>query len=206
MLRLFPCVIRQQFIRPANLQVQYPSILLRYHLHPKRGFANVPTVILPPVVFGGLLVALWTWKCFMMVLFQNKIIYMPGLPPSARRETIADYSSQCGGIQWREEKTTSQDGTRIHLCVASVDSGPVGETMKRVYILYFQGQSTILLRIGVAYEGKVMDLQYLLASHSYLLFYVYCERHLSITRSGMSWYAVATVGIGAQKADHRRKG
>jgi hypothetical protein len=54
------------------------------------------------VVFGGLVVALWTWKCFMMVVFQNKIIYMPGLPPNARRERIEDYKNQCGGIEWRE--------------------------------------------------------------------------------------------------------
>jgi uncharacterized protein len=38
----------------------------------------------------------------MMVVFQNKIIYMPGLPPNARRERIEDYKNQCGGIQWRE--------------------------------------------------------------------------------------------------------
>jgi hypothetical protein len=68
----------------------------------RRGLANIPTVFLPPVVFGGLTIALWTWKCFMMVVFQNKIIYMPGLPPNARRERIEDYKNQCGGIQWRE--------------------------------------------------------------------------------------------------------
>lgn len=38
----------------------------------------------------------------MMVVFQNKIIYMPGLPPNARGERIEDYKNQCGGIQWRE--------------------------------------------------------------------------------------------------------
>jgi hypothetical protein len=30
----------------------------------------------------------------MMIVFQNKIIYMPGLPPNARKETIADYKNQ----------------------------------------------------------------------------------------------------------------
>jgi uncharacterized protein len=73
----------------------------------------------------------------MMVVFQNKIIYMPGLPPNARRETIDDYKNQCGGIQWREEKTKAIDGTQISLCVSSVDSGP--NPVKTVYILYFQG-------------------------------------------------------------------
>jgi uncharacterized protein len=76
----------------------------------------------------------------MMVLFQNKIIYMPGLPPNARRETIADYKSQCGGIAWREERIKSGDGTKITLCLASVENGrhESGDTL-RIYILYFQG-------------------------------------------------------------------
>lgn len=87
----------------------------------RRAFGGIPTVLLPPTVFAGLVVALWTWKCLMMVIFQNKIIYMPGLPPNARRERIEDYKNQCVGIQWREERTTAADGTQISLCVASVN-------------------------------------------------------------------------------------
>lgn len=80
----------------------------------------------------------------MMILFQNKIIYMPGLPPNARKEKIEDYKNQCQGIQWRAESATSEDGTRISLCVASVDCCPDASTIaKTVYILYFQG--TILV-------------------------------------------------------------
>jgi hypothetical protein len=120
---------------------------LGHDIRQRRGFANVPTGLLPPLVFGGLVIALWAWKCFMMVLFQNKIIYMPGLPPNARRETIADYKNQCGGIQWREERTKAEDGTRISLCVASVDSGPVSRTSRRVHILYFQGYSSYLVPV-----------------------------------------------------------
>ena len=93
--------------------------------------------MLPPVVFGGLVVALWTWKCFMMVVFQNKIIYMPGLPPNARRERIEDYKSQCGGIEWEEKTIKAVDGTRISLCVAYVDTAL--NPSKIIYILYFQG-------------------------------------------------------------------
>lgn len=104
----------------------------------RRTIANIPAVLLPPVVFGGLVITLWTWKCLMMVIFQNKIIYMPGLPPNARRETIADYRNQCGGIEWREERTTSSDGTQISLCVASVKTGL--NPTRVVYILYFQGR------------------------------------------------------------------
>ncbi|KAJ5037198.1 uncharacterized protein L3040_007378 [Drepanopeziza brunnea f. sp. 'multigermtubi'] len=98
--------------------------------------------LLPPVIFSGLIVALWSWKCLMMVLFQSKIIYMPGLPPNARRETIAEYKGQCGGIEWREEKIKSLDGTRISLLVASVNDGI--PTAKTVYILYLQGNTSSL--------------------------------------------------------------
>jgi hypothetical protein len=104
----------------------------------RRAFADIPNVLVPPLVFGGLFIMLWTWKCCMMVLFQNKIIYMPSLPPNARWETIANYKDQCGGILWREERIRAADGTRISLCVAEVDTSPA-QALHTVYILYFQG-------------------------------------------------------------------
>jgi hypothetical protein len=131
---------REQCLR-MRLPVLRP--LIRYDYCQRRGFVEIPTVLLPPLVFGGLVIALWTWKCLMMVVFQNKIIYMPGLPPNARRETIEDYKNQCGGIQWREERIRSLDGTRISLCVASVESDFVtSPPAKTIYILYFQGYYT----------------------------------------------------------------
>jgi hypothetical protein len=112
----------------------------------RRDFVEIPTVLLPPVIFVGLVVSLWTWKCFMMVVFQNKIIYMPGLPPNARKEKIADYKNQCNGISWREEKTDSIDSTSISLCVASVESEAATVLKKKdIHILYFQGHYIPLL-------------------------------------------------------------
>jgi len=107
----------------------------RRHIH-------IPPIFLPPVLFVGLLVALWTWKCTMMVVFQNRIIYMPGLPPTARWQRIADYAKQCRGIEWREERTKAADGTDLGMAVATVHlrAGPdAGRPVARVYILYFQG-------------------------------------------------------------------
>lgn len=83
-----------------------------------------------------------------MIVFQNKIIYMPGLPPNARRERIQDYSRQCGGVVWEEKRTRAADGTDLALCIASVEStgpkpstslGPSASDVLPVYILYFQG-------------------------------------------------------------------
>ncbi|KAH6853456.1 hypothetical protein B0I37DRAFT_7360 [Chaetomium sp. MPI-CAGE-AT-0009] len=111
---------------------------------------HIPTVLLPPVVFTGLLVGLWIWKCVMMVVFQNKIIYMPGLPPSSRRERIADWASMCGGVQWTEERTAAADGTELALAVTTVPlpkerrpgaAAPEVATA-HVYVLYFQGNAS----------------------------------------------------------------
>jgi len=114
------------------------------YVHQRRMFINIPTVLVPPVIFGGLFIGLWTWKCLMMIIFQTKIIYMPSLPPNSRWETIADYKNQCGGIEWKEERIRASDGTRISLCVASVQSGPISRATKKVYVLYFQGHSSSL--------------------------------------------------------------
>lgn len=120
-------------------------LLIRYNPHQSRRLGGIPTILLPPVVFGGLVVALWTWKCAMMVIFQNKIIYMPGLPPNARRETISEYDKQCSGIQWREERIQSLDETCISICVASVEHTlGISLPVTTVYILYFQGNASSL--------------------------------------------------------------
>jgi len=116
-----------------------PRLLHKIPQH--RTFTVTSTLLLPPVVFTGLLIALWTWKSFMLVLFQNKIIYMPFLPPNARQEKISDYSKQCGTISWREERIRSTDGTAISLCISDIvgKEHSKGKASKRVYILYFQG-------------------------------------------------------------------
>jgi uncharacterized protein len=136
-------------ILPHAIQLASPAMpATRRHVH-------VDPILLPPVIFLGLLAALWTWKCLMMVAFQNKIIFMPGMPPNARRERIDDYAALCGGVQWREKRICAADGTDLALCVASVATLPTtGNGSKSgvgmvaglddvveapVYILYFQG-------------------------------------------------------------------
>lgn len=83
--------------------------------------------------------ALWCWKCTVLVVFQNTIIYNPFLPPDARQLEISDYERQCGGVTWRKEMIKSLDGTPIALCIS--DEGPRADSSSAtpVYILYFQG-------------------------------------------------------------------
>lgn len=103
----------------------------------------MPGYLLPPLIFTGLLVALYVWKSFIMVSLQNKIIYAPYLPPTARFEQIADWQSKLFGIEWKEIHMRSIDGTDLALAVASVSSEadhPIGQSVScHVYILYLQG-------------------------------------------------------------------
>lgn len=82
----------------------------------------------------------------MMVIFQNKIIYMPSVPPFSRSESIEDYAKQCGGIKWKEERIMAADGVEIALAVASING--IKEEMRKeashVAIVYFQGSVTFV--------------------------------------------------------------
>lgn len=129
----------------------------RQHLRPfGRPFTtlitNLPTILVPPVVYIGLVLTLWFYKCLMMVVFQNKIIYMPSIPPFSRSEQIEEYETICRPVRWTEKRIRSLDGTRITLCVGEKDAKAgnrqwrADEDMKiqnrarkRVVVLYFQG-------------------------------------------------------------------
>lgn len=105
----------------------------QFHLHP---------LAAAPLLLTGLFVALWTWKCTMLVLFQNAIIYNPFMPPNARSMRIEEFARQCGGVQWREQRIRSLDGTEIALCVSQhpQDATIGASSAREVYILYFQGK------------------------------------------------------------------
>ncbi|KAL5615442.1 hypothetical protein BROUX41_005487 [Berkeleyomyces rouxiae] len=149
-----------------------------------RRLISAQAIILPPLLFAGLVVSLWVQKCIALVLFQNRIIYMPGMPPNSSLETIADYQARCRGIRWREEKIRARDGKHLFLCVAQVDSQrPRAVATKQpprkqvhVYILYFQGNagsspprlpdlSAILAALEQTRAG--VDVRFTLAALSY---------------------------------------
>lgn len=100
--------------------------------------STITAILTPPAVFGGLLITLWTYKCMMMVVFQNKIIYMPGIPPFARSEKVSDYANQCRPVEWQEHAIEAADGTTIKL----LDGAVAKENIKRhVVVLYLQGNA-----------------------------------------------------------------
>lgn len=106
---------------------------------------SIPKALIPPVAFAGFFCSLWIYKCIMLVCFQNKIIYMPGLPPGARSEKIKTYSDQCAGIRWEEVPTNSLDGTGIMLVIGRPceedTSDHTASPLPRssIVLLYFQG-------------------------------------------------------------------
>lgn len=75
----------------------------------------------------------------MMVVFQNKIIYMPSVPPFSRGEKVADYANRCRPVQWREHEIRAGDGTRIKLLEGRCGNVDKEEEMRNVVVLYFQG-------------------------------------------------------------------
>lgn len=146
LLRSSESVLRS-FLGPRNRQLRLVTLYTfkssPLSLQPKRTFityvsTTFPALLVPPVIFAGLFVSLWIWKCAMMIVWQNRIIYMPGLPPNSRRMRISDYASKNSGVNWKETSTKSSDGTRIALCVAATDARNSTDRLP-TYVLYFQG-------------------------------------------------------------------
>ncbi|PGH18019.1 hypothetical protein AJ80_04642 [Polytolypa hystricis UAMH7299] len=119
--------------------------------HGRRSLSTIglPGFLVPPLVFVGLFITLWAYKCCMMIIFQNKIIYMPSVPPFSRGEKIEDYAASCRPVAWEEKQIRSLDGTKIALCVGRIageaaDTARGGKKRKHVVVLYFQGNASSL--------------------------------------------------------------
>ena len=81
------------------------------------------SVLRVPLIFTALLIALQTWKCVVVVVFQNKIIYMPSMPPFARRERAEGYTHQCDKVSWKQERIRVSDGVEVALLVGNIPQG-----------------------------------------------------------------------------------
>lgn len=141
--RIFLMIARTAVRRPLTEHSAFKS--------QRRCWAALSTILTPPAVFGGIFLTLWIYKCCMMILFQNKIIYMPFIPPFSRSEKVADYVRQCQPVAWREHRIQSLDGTSISLLVGAMKPGASKATARStmyesekaqqgmVIIAYFQG-------------------------------------------------------------------
>jgi hypothetical protein len=84
-------------------------------------------------------VTLWTYKCLMMIIFQNKIIYMSSVPPFSRSEKAADYVTQCKPVLWKEHAIKAADGVTIKLLEGTTKCSGGPYKGLNVVVLYFQG-------------------------------------------------------------------
>ena len=124
-------------LTPTNYSICYTRPFLT---------ASVPPIFVPPAIFIGLLVALWTWKCFWIVVLQNKLLYLSWLPPFSRSDTIANYEKECQPVHWHERQFRSLDGTRLAVCEGRIPVDDHGHhttssprRRRSVVICYFQG-------------------------------------------------------------------
>ena len=128
---------------PSRPSQQNPLIPITVHQQRRSFLTSLPTYLVPPVVFTGLLLALWTYKVFMTVVFQEKILYMSYMPPQTRSEKMEDYAATCKPVEWEEVRIKSLDGTKISLgvgCIPSEQMQPTEQAATReVVICYFQG-------------------------------------------------------------------
>ena len=121
------------FVSPRT-RLQRPLIRRRYFSHDA-----LLTILTPPAILAGLGLTLWAYKCLMMVIFQNKIIYMPSVPPFSRREKVEDYEGSCKPFQWRHESLRSSDGTRLSACISETSAASAVSGHNVIHLLYFQG-------------------------------------------------------------------
>jgi hypothetical protein len=103
------------------------------------GLDTLSAIIIPPTVFGGLLVALLKYECLIMIIFQNKIIHMPSIPPFSRSEKASDYAIQCRPVVWKEHVIKASDSVAIKLLEGTAEIAGSSDRASHVVVLYFQG-------------------------------------------------------------------
>ncbi|PKY04930.1 alpha/beta-hydrolase [Aspergillus campestris IBT 28561] len=82
-----------------------------------------------------------------MVLFQNKIIYMPSIPPLSKFETAGDYATECRPVRWTEDSLVTKDRVHISLLLGEMPDEATKtppEEVEHVVVLYFQGNASSL--------------------------------------------------------------
>lgn len=56
----------------------------------------------------------------MLIIFQNKLIYLPYIPVGARKESIQEYLPQLLGVDWTTSEVKTPDGKSLSTCVAEI--------------------------------------------------------------------------------------
>ena len=112
----------------------------------------------------------------MLVMFQNKIIYMPSVPPFSRSEQIEAYALGCRPVVWRETRIRAADGTKLTLAVGEmteVMGEPASATgqsrtakRKRVIVMYFQWY--VVLSLSLPHSKCMLGLKLVVHNGTFL--------------------------------------
>lgn len=143
-----------------------------------------------------------------MVLFQNKIIYMPSMPPFSRSEKLTDYVNECKPVTWEEIDIKSLDGTKLKLLKGSMNVHQAGAVpSKRIVVVYFQGNGLslpprlpYLSSIMKMLQASAADVQCTLVALSYR---GYWRSNGSANQKGIELDAQATLEWVAQVYGHQ---
>ncbi|KAI0086912.1 Alpha/Beta hydrolase protein [Irpex rosettiformis] len=102
---------------------------------------DAPSPWLALGAFIGLPLALWVYKCIMLVLFQRKIIYMGYVPLDARSQELNKDISPAKGIKCEEILINGERNIRLYGILVRRDSVPPSEQQPKAVIVYFQGNA-----------------------------------------------------------------
>lgn len=123
---------------------RYAADSFKYSTRVRRGRSGTTSrclsqLIQVPLIFGGLFIALWSWKSLSLILFQNKIIYMPYL---GRGEQVKDYKTP--GVAWHTTHLRTADGPTLTLCHSTLpcEKRVMGSRTRRITIIYLQGNAS----------------------------------------------------------------
>ncbi|KAI5117811.1 hypothetical protein M0805_004571 [Coniferiporia weirii] len=99
--------------------------------------SDPPSVSLLFSVLFGLPLALWTYKCLAMVLFQRKIIYMGYVPPGARTETLQEHGLKVKDMTCEETQIPSKNRVKLSALIMSKKSTANPDCV----VIYLQGNA-----------------------------------------------------------------
>ncbi|KAF8527422.1 Alpha/Beta hydrolase protein [Hysterangium stoloniferum] len=100
---------------------------------------NPPSLTLAASVVLGLPLALWTYKCLAMVLFQRKLIYMGYIPMGSRQEHIDSYRDQLLDFDFQEIQLRNNSGVTLY--GIAIRKQHVSNNKPRATVVYFQGNA-----------------------------------------------------------------
>ncbi|KII86736.1 hypothetical protein PLICRDRAFT_43389 [Plicaturopsis crispa FD-325 SS-3] len=104
--------------------------------------SNGPSPLLAISIIVGLPLALWTYKCLMLVLFQRKIIYMGYVPPGARQEELRDVPPKhLKDISCKEVRVKSESAYLSRIIVHGRRPAHTKRDPPDIVMIYLQGNA-----------------------------------------------------------------